>query len=502
MRFKKYIPLLIYLLLILGCLLIVRLTGKLAEPGEPEETSSAWETVRPVPEEPSEPEDDLERETEAESGPLVPESEPECREARQEWQEEAEELPEEPYCPPTLMLASDLHYISQNTHDDGTAFREMVARDDGKISEYSDVLLDTLVEEAIAGKPSALVLTGDITLNGERENHRDLAEKLRRVTEAGVAVLVVPGNHDIKNGNAATYFEGARKPAQYLEDAEDFYEIYHEFGYDQAFSRDEASLSYFYALDDLHWMLMLDTCQYEDYNHVNGRLKPETMEWLESGLKQAQEQGIAVVPAGHHNLLSESRLYTTECTMENHLDIIRIFEEYRLPLYISGHLHAQRIKKHKREPGVSDGAYGIEEIVLPPYSIPPCQYGWLKWQTDGGMAFETRKADVGAYARRQKLKDEKLLQFGEYGQEYVKGILRNQVRTSFHAIPEDLKDEMADLYALLYYDYCAGNRMRRDEVNDSRACRLWDRLAPDSRYVKEMNQMMEDVRQAQHDWSR
>ena len=151
---------------------------------------------------------------------------------------------------------------------------------------------------------------------------------------------------------------------------------------------------------------------------------------------------------------------------------------------------------------MSDGAYGIEEIVLPPYSIPPCQYGWLKWQTDGGMAFETRKADVEAYARRQKLKDEKLLQFGEYGQEYVKGILRNQVRTSFHAIPEDLKDEMADLYALLYYDYCAGNRMRRDEVNDSRACRLWDRLAPDSRYVKEMNQMMEDVRQAQHDWSR
>ena len=97
------------------------------------------------------------------------------------------------------MLASDLHYISQNTHDGGTAFREMVARDDGKISEYSDVLLDTLVEEAIAGKPSALVLTGDITLNGERENHRDLAEKLRRVTEAGVAVLVVPGNHDIKD---------------------------------------------------------------------------------------------------------------------------------------------------------------------------------------------------------------------------------------------------------------------------------------------------------------
>ena len=43
-------------------------------------------------------------------------------------------------------------------------------------------------------------------------------------------------------------------------------------------------VSYFYALDDTHWILMLDTCQYEDYNHVNGRLKPETMEWLEGYL--------------------------------------------------------------------------------------------------------------------------------------------------------------------------------------------------------------------------
>lgn len=502
MRFKKYIPLLIYLLLLLGCLMIVRMTGKLAGPKRPEETSAAWEPVRPVPEEPSEPESVPERGPEAEDRPQAPDKGQERRRDRQSLQEEVEELYEEPYRPPVLILASDLHYISQNTHDNGEAFREMVARDDGKISEYSDVLMDTLIEEAIAERPSALVLTGDITLNGERENHLDLAEKLRRVTEAGVTVLVIPGNHDIKNSNAATYFEGTREPAEYLEDAQDFYEIYHEFGYDQSFSRDEASLSYFYALDDTHWMLMLDTCQYEDYNRVNGRLKPETLEWLSGGLRQAGEQGIAVLPVGHHNLLSESRLYTTECTMENHLDSIRVFEEYRLPLYISGHLHAQRLKKHKREPGVSEDTYGIEEIVLPPYSIPPCQYGRLEWQTDGGMIFETRQADVEAYARRQDLKEEHLLQFKEYGAEYVKGIIRNQVRTSFHAIPEDLKDEMADLYALLYYDYCAGNAMSRDEVNAARAYRLWQRLAPDSRYVKEMSQMMEDVRQAQHVWSR
>ncbi len=504
MTLKKYIPFLIYLLLILGCFAIVILTGKLT--GQEEEAKQS-ETSREI----SEAETESPSETAApsrekepeESRSELPAETPDRRQYRQEWAEETEAVPEEEsYEPPVLMLASDLHYISANTHDGGTAFEEMVKQDDGKISRYSDVLIDALVEEAIAKKPSALVLTGDITLNGERENHLGLAEKLGRAVEAGIPVLVVPGNHDIKNRNAATYYGGMREPAEYLENAEDFVDIYHACGYDQAFVRDENSLSYLYALDETHWMLMLDTCQYEDYNHVNGRLKPETLAWLEDYLLLAREQGIMVLPVGHHNLLSESRLYTTECTMENHRDIVRLFEKYEIPLYISGHLHAQRIKKHKQEPGVAAEAYGIAEIVLSPYSIPPCQYGRLEWEADGGMCFETEKPDVAAYAGSQGLEDENLLQFSEYGPEYLKGIAENQARKTLRSIPEELKDEMVSLYGQLYYDYCAGNQMSRDQVQATRAYRLWERIDPDNRYVKDMGQMMEDVRREQHDWSR
>ncbi len=510
MRFKKYIPLLIYLLLIIGCFLIVRLTERLVEPDKEqgEEPPVSSEAVTPESEsgwqETTEPSSAVE--SEAEPSPESSSKEPGYPFYEKEWWEEEEETDtgeeEELYRVPVLMLASDLHYISRKTHDGGSAFWEMVAQDDGKISEYSDILIDTLVEEAITDKPSALILTGDITLNGERENHLGLAEKLHQVTEEGVPVLVIPGNHDIKNRNAATYFGNQRESAEYLENAEDFFAIYHEFGYDQAFSRDEASLSYFYALDDTHWILMLDTCQYEDYNHVNGRLKPETMEWLEGYLKQAREQGITVVSAGHHNLLSESRLYTTECTMENHDEIVQLFEKYEIPLYISGHLHAQRIKKHKSEPGVAEDAYGIQEIVLSPYSIPPCQYGRLEWQAEGGMRFETVQADIERFASQRESKDEKLLQFKEYGPKYMKAIVEEQARKTLRAIPEELKDEMVELYGQLYYDYCAGNAMSWDKVSATRAYRLWEKIDPDSRYVKDMGQMIEDVKQDLHDWSR
>ena len=200
-------------------------------------------------------------------------------EYRRQWRrhrkpsgEGAETEEEKPYEPPTLMLASDLHYMSSTTHDDGKAFWSMVEHDDGKIDQYSEEMLDTLVETAIENHPTALALTGDITLNGERINHELLAKKLQKVQDAGIPVVVIPGNHDIQNKNASTYFGDKREKAEYLESGKDFYDIYHEFGYDQSPNRDEASLSYVYPLDPSHWLLMMDSCIYDDGRRQSLRL--------------------------------------------------------------------------------------------------------------------------------------------------------------------------------------------------------------------------------------
>ncbi len=422
-----------------------------------------------------------------------------------QWQSpesEAETEPEEiPYEPPRLILASDLHFMSKTTHDDGEAFQKMEAEDDGKINQYSEEMLEALLDEVIREQPTAFVLPGDITLNGEMENHIRLAEKLERVQEAGIQVLVIPGNHDLNNYyHAFTYFGDLKEETEYMETAEEFAEVYHAYGYDQAINRDAASLSYVYPLDEYHWMIMLDSCQYEDYNHVNGRIKPQTLAWLEVHLQVAKEHGITVLPVAHHNLLSQSRLYTTECTLENNLDVIDLLEKYEVPLYFSGHLHAQRIKKHKAEPGIPADDFGITEIVLSPYSLAPNQYGYLEWDLTGSMYFETRQADVEAYARSIGSEDENLLNFHTYSVDYLKKVIKDQVIQTIDSIPDDLKNEMGQLYADLYFNYCAGNRMRMDQVTTERNYKLWQRISPDSKYVAEMGQMMEDVKVDQHDW--
>ena len=87
--------------------------------------------------------------------------------------------PEEPYIPPKLILATDLHYQSALAGDGGEAFRLFVERCDGKVVQYLPELLEAFLDEVIKERPSALVLSGDITMNGERMNHEELAARLR-----------------------------------------------------------------------------------------------------------------------------------------------------------------------------------------------------------------------------------------------------------------------------------------------------------------------------------
>ncbi len=308
----------------------------------------------------------------------------ECAPAEEEEEEQEEE---EPYVPPTILIVSDLHYMSGMTHDAGDAFISLMLEDDGKLIHCSDMILEALIDEAISRGVSAVVMAGDNTYNGERVNHEELARRLKRLKDAGIAVLLVPGNHDINDTNAAYYFGDEVVEAEYLLSADEYYEIYGDF-YEGANSRDPFSLSYVYPLDATHWIMLLDSAWYEDRMHVDGRIRPETLLWMESVFEAAEEVDAKIVPVAHHNLLSESRVYTKECVMTNYDEVLELLESHNVPLYLSGHLHAQRIKKHKIQPGISEDEYGITEIVSSPISIAPCQYGILSWDDEDAMHYE------------------------------------------------------------------------------------------------------------------
>ena len=104
-----------------------------------------------------------------------------------------------------IVVASDIHYLSRELMDGGEAFTDFVMNDDGKAVMYMEEILNKFVDEMIKLKPDLVVLTGDLTFEGERVSHEELSEILSKLTDKGIKVAVMPGNHDCNNGEAKGY---------------------------------------------------------------------------------------------------------------------------------------------------------------------------------------------------------------------------------------------------------------------------------------------------------
>lgn len=504
-RKKNGLLLLIYTVMILLCFGVVAVVDVLHSPDHSKEQTSDASTVETpggLPEaEEEETGDQTNLATPAQAEETIPEIQ--YRNASSKKQDQTPiletEEPKEEYKLPSIVVASDVHYYSPDLTDYGQAFWTMAEGDDGKVVNYIPELMDAFTEEMEKQKPSAVILSGDLTLNGEKAGHEALAEKLRIMEEKGVKVLVIPGNHDINNYNSASYMGEDREPSDIVTPQE-FYDIYHTFGYDQARNRDEDSLSYVYELDDKNWLLMLDSAQYEPVNKVGGRIKEETLVWMKDRLEEAKALGVTVVTVAHHNLLKESSRYPVDCTLENSQEVVELLEAYRVPLYISGHLHLQRTKTYKPRPGKGEEGYHISEVVADSFAISPFQYGTLKWTEDSRLVYTTQTLDVAHWSQEKESPDENLLTFSDYGASFLTNVVSTQIYGQLKNLPEEQRQEMAQLYGDINRAYCAGIPIDAQDVRTSKAYRLWERNLPDSKLFDEINEILRDTRHDFNSW--
>lgn len=114
-----------------------------------------------------------------------------------------------------IMLGTDIHYFSDSLTDGGPRFQEMVEYGDGKVVTYIDQITDAFLDEVVKLRPDALVLSGDLTLNGEKASHKDLAEKLHRVENNGIPVLVIPGKYSLQGTTQSRYLTGGVPPVRF-----------------------------------------------------------------------------------------------------------------------------------------------------------------------------------------------------------------------------------------------------------------------------------------------
>lgn len=97
-------------------------------------------------------------------------------------------------------MISDTHILPQDMIEDNEAFH-IAMNSDRKAFMESEGLLDAALAEITANGSKYIMITGDLTKDGEIFSHQLLAKKLKewKDAEPGRQVLLVPGNHDINN---------------------------------------------------------------------------------------------------------------------------------------------------------------------------------------------------------------------------------------------------------------------------------------------------------------
>lgn len=340
-----------------------------------------------------------------------------------------------------VFLATDLHYLAPSLTDHGPLFWQVMEAGDGKVTEYCDEATDAFLEEAAEAKPDAVILTGDLSFNGERESHLVLAEKLAAAEEAGIPVFVLPGNHDLYRKCYSFFGETSQRVDTVS--AEEFREIYSAFGFDEATAQDSDSLSYMAQLNSGTRLLMLDANTTHDFCS----LSEKTLAWTERQLKAAQEAGQSVLACCHQNLLRHSMFgsgYVLGCSEK----LQALLEEYGVPLMLSGHLHIQHVMTVGK----------VTEIATSPLTMGACQYGIICAE-NGSLSYETKKVPVSDWAERKKLSDENLLHFESYALERLAARTRRQAEAQLKQLsfpPEEIP-ALAEYASALNTGYFTGN---------------------------------------------
>lgn len=262
-----------------------------------------------------------------------------------------------------LLAASDLHYISPELTDHGEYFQLVLENGDGKAMEHCEEITDAFVEQVISDPPDALLLSGDLTFNGARKSHEALIEKLSKIKEAGIQVLVLPGNHDLENRNAASYRGDGYTLVDSI-DGEKFAELYSAFGYADALNRDTASLSYTAQVTPELRVLLLDVNAFG----ISGVVADETLQWAEEQLKAASKEGCRVLAVSHQNLLPHSDLFGFGYVISNNSALLELYEKYSVICNLSGHMHIQHTARSEA---------GLRDIAASSLLMWPLQYGEL-----------------------------------------------------------------------------------------------------------------------------
>ena len=367
--------------------------------------------------------------------------------------------------PMKLMQITDLHYLSKSLYTDDVIFRELLKSNDGKLIERDEEILDKVIEECLMQKPDAFLLSGDITFNGEMVSLLEVKDKLQRIVDEGIPVLVIPGNHDIDYAYARSYI-GKKLEKVATISQEEFKEEMLAFGYSKAISVDQNSLSYLYAIDDTNLILCLDA----NVPGKEGYITKGTLGWMEEELKRAKADGKQVVVMSHQNVLRQNENIYYGYVIHNEEEVKRILKKYGVKLVLSGHSHIQHVSQEDELVDICS-----ESVVLAPLS-------YTVVDINENREFQYKKVKLGIYEEEANKRFDECLSKG-----LVEGINTLEVE-------ESQKERIKEFALMVNRAIFADDQEALVFLRESESYPLWKKHAKNLRYYSYLERAVNEAK--------
>ena len=233
----------------------------------------------------------------------------------------------------SIFVANDLHVMGPGLLvNEGSAWDNYI-NSTHKLEDYSVGLFQNMIDSILLQKPDIVMIPGDISKDGEKLSHQYITEELSRLTDAGIKVYVVPGNHDIGNIENAQYFDGDKHYKAENITAEEFAEMYASFGYEGSV-RDENSLSY--AVEPIDGLVIIGI---DSHSRNIGQ---KTLDWICEQASNAREQNKQIIVMMHHPIMEHFNGQTemkSDAIIKDDENIRSRFMEAGIHTVFTGHFH-------------------------------------------------------------------------------------------------------------------------------------------------------------------
>ena len=390
----------------------------------------------------------------------------------------------------SFWVISDTHLIADSLHDHGQAFSQMQKTSQGKDLYYQETALSAFVRMAQKKKPAAIVVTGDVTFNGERVSAEKFAEIFKPLKET--QLLVLPGNHDIYDGWAREfrgkkqYYAGQISPRMWRN-------IF-KTSYKNAVSVDDKSLAYSVQLNPDYLLILADSNDYGKEEATTapataGFLGREQRRWIKSQLQYASENNLQVIFCMHHNLYAHNPAVNKGYVVDDYRELRKLLAQYNVKLVFSGHIHAQNIM-------LPQDPCPATEVVTASFCSNDQGYGVVK-VSPKEVSYTCHHFKMKDYLTDKEKQNWTLTHFHDYLENIQLGTISAELmQKNLYQNHDDLDTvrKMGRLFGEMNYHFFTGkNHIESEELQKLKKSPIYQRLIADNPHYELYLQTLYDM---------